>query len=423
MTVSGGTSPYSFAWADGPTTEDRSGLAAGSYSVTVTDANGCTATAGATIAQPTQLTASATKTDVTCQGGQGSIDVTVTGGTTPYSFKWADGPTTEDRSNLAAGTYSVTVTDANGCTATTGATISQPFCGKIAPTMTTCSDFTSGTSGTITQLCFGLKSGKINNVAPGVFFYFTTVKSQVNGSFTVNITQTDSPAFAFFDVQNGQVTVYNATCNNYANATLNSFAGGQVSVTINGASIGQVFIIQVKYSANSVVGQNANKNTLIHYDFTTYIGGVAVDAAAGGLDLKNCVGGATPALASAGSGSENSASANSGSENSASENSASENSASENSGIEFYRPTPNPFFDTMRMAYAVAGTGERVQIGVYDLAGRRVRSMVSAFQPAGRYEVSWNGQGDDGIRVHDGVYFIHTVIANSVRTMRIAYLH
>ncbi|TMQ68392.1 MAG: T9SS type A sorting domain-containing protein [Candidatus Eisenbacteria bacterium] len=136
VTVSGGKTPYSFLWADGPTTEDRSGLAAGSYSVTVTDANGCTGSTGATITQPPQLTANEKHVDVKCNGGNdGSIDVTVSGGTTPYSFLWADSSTTEDRTGLAAGSYSVTVTDANGCTATTGATINQPppFTCSVAP--------------------------------------------------------------------------------------------------------------------------------------------------------------------------------------------------------------------------------------------------------------------------------------------------
>src|SRR5262245_13520774 len=127
VTPVGGTTPYTFKWADGPTTEDRTGLTAGSYSVTVTDGNGCTATAGATINEPATLTATATHVDVLCHGGNdGSIDVTPGGGTTPYTFAWADGPTTEDRTGLTAGSYSVTVTDAHGCTATAGATINEP---------------------------------------------------------------------------------------------------------------------------------------------------------------------------------------------------------------------------------------------------------------------------------------------------------
>ncbi len=392
VSETGGTPPYSFKWGDGPTTEDRSGLAAGSYSVTVTDAHGCTATTGATIGQPDQLVATSTKTDVTCQGALGSIDVTVTGGTTPYAFKWGDGPTTEDRSGLGAGSYSVTVTDANGCTASTGQTITSPSCGKIAPTQTTCSDFINGTAGDITGLCFGLKSGKINNVAPGVFFYFTKVTSQVSGSFTVNITQTATPAFAFFGVvQGNQVTVYDGACNTYANATLNSVANGQVSVTINGASIGQVFIVQVKYDANSIKGQSASKNTSIHYDFATFIGGSQVDADPDGLNLTNCVGGATVA-------------------------------SSEEIGIGFYRPTPNPFFDATRMAYAVGEAGGHVDVGVYDLAGRRVRGLVNTFQTAGRYEVSWDGREDDGTHAHMGVYFIHAQVADQQRTIRVVYL-
>src|SRR5262249_55615497 len=127
VTASGGTGTLTYKWADGPTTEDRSGLPAGTYSVTVTHAHGCTNTTGATIGGPPFLQASATKVDAKCKSGSdGSIDVTASGGTGSLSYKWADGPTTEDRTGLAAGNYSVTVTDANGCTAVTGATIGEP---------------------------------------------------------------------------------------------------------------------------------------------------------------------------------------------------------------------------------------------------------------------------------------------------------
>ncbi|HWQ33930.1 MAG TPA: hypothetical protein VNQ79_13855 [Blastocatellia bacterium] len=127
LMVTGGTEPYGYAWSNGATTEDLSGLAAGEYTVTVTDKNGCTAMHKVTIKQPDALVAEAKQVNVSCHGGSnGSIDLTVSGGTPEYSFAWSDGATTEDRSGLAAGTYSVTVTDANGCTTQKSVTITQP---------------------------------------------------------------------------------------------------------------------------------------------------------------------------------------------------------------------------------------------------------------------------------------------------------
>lgn len=135
LSVSGGTTAYSFNWGGGITTEDRTGLIAGTYTVTVTDANFCTATASGTVTEPTALSIAAPAvTNVSCNGGNdGAIDLTVSGGTTAYSFDWGAGVTTEDRTGLSIGTYTVTVTDANGCTTTASATITEP----AAMTLTT----------------------------------------------------------------------------------------------------------------------------------------------------------------------------------------------------------------------------------------------------------------------------------------------
>ncbi|MEZ7497116.1 T9SS type A sorting domain-containing protein, partial [Leeuwenhoekiella aequorea] len=119
LAVVGGTASYTYLWSNGATTEDLSGLTAGTYDVTVTDANGCTATASIQVNEPTILTASGVATAVSCNGGSdASIDLAVVGGTKPYTYAWNNGATTEDLSGLTAGTYDVTVTDANGCTAT-----------------------------------------------------------------------------------------------------------------------------------------------------------------------------------------------------------------------------------------------------------------------------------------------------------------
>lgn len=118
LTVTGGTLPYSVAWNHGPTTEDLTGLAPGTYNVSVTDQDGCTDYLQATvIASPNTLYISnSVVTDEYCGYANGGIDITVSGGQSPYSYSWNTGATTQDANGLIAGSYDVTVTDANGCT-------------------------------------------------------------------------------------------------------------------------------------------------------------------------------------------------------------------------------------------------------------------------------------------------------------------
>ena len=172
--MTGGTTPYTYLWNGGATTQDRTGLTAGTHSVTVTDANGYTLTATVTITQPATLVASATSTNVNCNGGaNGTIDLTVTGGTTAYTYVWSNGATTQDLSSLAAGTYSVTVTDANGCTATATKTITQPT------TLT-------ATASSTNALCYGCNNGTASVTPAGGTSPYSYVWS--NGATTQNVT-------------------------------------------------------------------------------------------------------------------------------------------------------------------------------------------------------------------------------------------
>ena len=124
LVVNGGTPAYSYSWSNGSVTQNLTGVAAGTYTVTVTDANGCTITTSATVTQPlAPLALSTTQVNTTCGNSNGSIDLTVVGGTAGYTYNWSNGAVTQDLSALLAGGYSVTVTDANGCTATISVTI------------------------------------------------------------------------------------------------------------------------------------------------------------------------------------------------------------------------------------------------------------------------------------------------------------
>ena len=131
----GGTPPYTYQWNTNPlqVTQTANNLMAGTYMVTVTDSKGCTATSSVTVTQPAQPLSNVigqTIQHAKCNGSStGSVTVSnPIGGTPPYTYKWNSVPEqkTQIATNLSAGTYSVTVTDFNGCTATSFATVNEP---------------------------------------------------------------------------------------------------------------------------------------------------------------------------------------------------------------------------------------------------------------------------------------------------------
>jgi hypothetical protein len=134
LSVTGGTAPYTYSWMGegGPfTTQNISGIVADTFSVTVTDNNGCTADTSATVSGPdSAIVLTTVPTQVSCNGGtNGGIDLSVSGGTPGYTYMWSNlpgSPDPQDQSGLVPGTYTVTVTDANGCTATQSQVITQP---------------------------------------------------------------------------------------------------------------------------------------------------------------------------------------------------------------------------------------------------------------------------------------------------------
>jgi hypothetical protein len=112
-----GAGSYTLLWDDGFTGTWVTGLSAGVYGYKVIDANGCTTNGSVSVTEPQPVSLAATVNDAT-GSGNGSIDLTVTGGTPAYTYQWSNGATTEDLNNLLPYDYTVTIIDANGCSST-----------------------------------------------------------------------------------------------------------------------------------------------------------------------------------------------------------------------------------------------------------------------------------------------------------------
>jgi hypothetical protein len=116
ITPAGGIAPYSYVWNTGATTQDLENGGAGTYTVKITDAVGCSATMVYALRINNTMALKYIVSPTSCaDDGIGAIDLTVTGGTGPYTYLWQDGITTEDRTGLKSGLYKVTVTDFSGC--------------------------------------------------------------------------------------------------------------------------------------------------------------------------------------------------------------------------------------------------------------------------------------------------------------------
>jgi hypothetical protein len=117
--VSGGTPPYSYSWTNGSSSSAINDVGAGSYTVLVTDAAGCSAERNVSISEPSKLGLTFSVNDESGAGiRDGSIDLSVSGGTPPYDYDWSNGASTQDLNGLSAGTYQVVVRDAHDCTIT-----------------------------------------------------------------------------------------------------------------------------------------------------------------------------------------------------------------------------------------------------------------------------------------------------------------
>jgi gliding motility-associated-like protein len=170
-TVTGGTGPYLFSWVPGGfTTPSVTNQCAGVHTLTVTDANGCVKVVSITINQPTALTVVTSSTNLTCFNVcNGTVSAIAGGGTPGYSYSWAPGgATTPNLTGLCAGSYTVTVTDANGCTVTSIVTVTSPpqlLANPSVSSNVTCSGLCNGT---VTSATTGGTGAYIYSWSPGI---------------------------------------------------------------------------------------------------------------------------------------------------------------------------------------------------------------------------------------------------------------
>ncbi|MFH1319268.1 MAG: PKD domain-containing protein [Bacteroidota bacterium] len=195
VTPSGGISPYTYLWDDpaSQSTATATGLCAGTYNVTVTDDEGCVNSNSYVVNQPATLSSSTTGNDASCFGGcDGDATVAPSGGTSPYTYLWDDPGTqaTVTATGLCAGTYNVTVTDANGCSTPDSYVIGQP---AIA-----LSSSTSGNDATCFSGCDGDATVAASDGTPPYTYLWDDPGSQTNANATglcagtYNVTVTDA---------------------------------------------------------------------------------------------------------------------------------------------------------------------------------------------------------------------------------------
>jgi gliding motility-associated-like protein len=179
VNAAGGNGTYTYNWSPaGGTAATANNLSAGNYTVTITDGNGCTGTATTTITEPAPLTSTMQSTNVSCNGANnGTATVTPSGGTGPYTYFWPlSSNTTNTQTGMFAGTFTVTVTDANGCQITDTVIITQPAPIQVSSTSTPASCGTSNGTATANVVSGGTgpysyswpQSGQTTQTATGL---------------------------------------------------------------------------------------------------------------------------------------------------------------------------------------------------------------------------------------------------------------
>jgi hypothetical protein len=241
----GGTMPYTYSWSNSATTASITGVIAGTYSVTITDANGCTDSASTTITEPAMLMASSVvDSNVTCNSlSDGGATVSSIGGTMPYTYAWSNSATTASITGVIAGTYSVTITDANGCTDSASTTITEPamlMASSVIDSNVTCNSLSDG----------GATASSVGGTMPYLYAWSNSdttafITGVIAGTYNVTITDangcTDSTSAMVIEpsiLVAASVVDSNTTCNGIANGgATSSSTGGTMPYTYSWSNV------------------------------------------------------------------------------------------------------------------------------------------------------------------------------------------
>jgi len=256
-TVNGGLAPFTYSWSNGGTTATINDIPAGTYTVTVTDASGCSGTATVNVVNSGNLNLTINATEITCFGENGALDVVASSGTAPFTYAWSNGVMTAANGMIPAGQYSVTVTDAMGCTGESSATLTQPDQLSIDLTSNgTCSGTSNGSAtvaangGTAPYSYIwstGATTASISNLAAGA--YGVTV-TDANGCIEE----------ASFEIVENE----NPTCNASVTNPISTFGGsdGAVSVTASGGLAPYSYLWSTGATSSTINGLNAGTYTV-----------------------------------------------------------------------------------------------------------------------------------------------------------------
>ena len=232
---SGGTAPYTYLWSNLDPNQTANNLPAGTYNVTVTDANGCTATTSVNVITANGPVVSASSTQAGCTVANGTATANPSGGTAPYTYLWSNGDLNQTANNLSSGTYNITVTDANGCTAVTSVNVTTaagPTTTTAAIGNVTCSGLSNGSasstpSGGTTPYTYSWNTTPVQNTQTatglGQGNYIVTVTDANGCTATAAVTISQPQALA------NATSVTNIICNGGNNGSATSTPSGGTS--------------------------------------------------------------------------------------------------------------------------------------------------------------------------------------------------
>ncbi|WP_456311764.1 T9SS type A sorting domain-containing protein [Pseudomonas shirazensis] len=255
ITASGGTPGYTYLWSNGATTATASGLLAGNYSVTITDANSCTRQiTDIIVGQPSViLNGTPSTTSVSCFGGSnGTATIVASGGTPSYTYLWSNGATTATATGLLAGTYSVTITDANSCTRQiTDIIVGQPAAILNATLSITPVSCNGGSNGTATIVASGGTAGYTYLWSNGATT--ATASGLLAGTYSVTITDANSCTRNITNIIVGQPPVLNGSPA-ITNVACNGGTNGVASIAASGGTPGYTYLWSNGGTTSAITG-------------------------------------------------------------------------------------------------------------------------------------------------------------------------